>query len=57
MSEMSAAHNSSHRDRVGIEVPFFHADTSLEEPAVIASVPMAAWCKAIFSADGWNPCE
>jgi len=33
------------------------SDSSLDEPAVAAIIPIMAWCIAIFSAEGWTPCE
>ena len=52
-----AAQSSSHLDDRACDRVRNQSDSSLDEPAVTAMVPMIAWCIAIFWAEGWTPCE
>jgi hypothetical protein len=52
MSRSNPAQNNSHREACLLDGERNQSDRSLHDPAVTAIVPITAWSKAIFSAEG-----
>ena len=57
MSRINPAQSNSHLEDRADDGERSQSDSSLEEPAVTAMVPISAWPIAILWAEGWTPCE